>query len=389
MRAGEEPQVSNSLARDYYESSLVERMRGEGFKLKIQSFTFYLAEEFGFCYGVDNAVTTAFRTRSENPDKKIFLTNEIIHNPRVNQELREAGIQFLDASKKYGELKKGDIVILPAFGISVPELRALKKTGCILVDTACGSVVAVWKRVEKYAKDGFTSLIHGKFDHEETRATCSQVVPFEGHYIVIRDIKEAEVVAKFIENGVGAQELKEQFKKAISSGFDPQKHLVKVGCANQTTMLSSDSLKIAERIEKAFIKKYGKESLSGHFMKFDTICSATQDRQDAVEKLIQNQNMDLILVIGGFNSSNTSHLLEIAAAKLPAFHISEAGDLISINEIKCKQVDEKEPKIIKDWFPASAKNIGITAGASTPNRVIEDVIRRFLEIKNLRIVDSN
>ena len=368
------------LIAERYKSTLIEKMRQNGFQLSVSPFAFYLAQEFGFCYGVDKAIDFAFETRCKFPDRRIFITNEIIHNPRVNNQLREMGIEFLESSEMYRDLKREDVVLLPAFGAEVSQLEDLKKIGCVLVDTTCGSVVAVWKRVEKYAKSGFTSLVHGKYDHEETKATTSQVLPYGGHYLVVKDLKEVEEIAKLIENKEGGAKIRDKYCKASSPGFDPEKHLEKIGCANQTTMLSSESLQVAERIKQALTIRYGDANVRDHFMHFDTICSATQERQDAVTKLLAERQLDLLLVIGGFNSSNTSHLLEISEKTVPAYHISEAEDLVSLSQIRCKAVTEKTAQLISNWLPQNAKNIGVTAGASTPNRVIEDVIRRFVEL---------
>jgi len=373
------------LIQERYKSLLIERMRQDGFQLSVPPFTFYLAEEFGFCYGVDKAIDFAFETRHKFPNRRIFITNEIIHNPRVNTQLREMGIEFLDTPERYSSLKKEDVVLLPAFGAPVAQLEDLKKIGCVLVDTTCGSVVAVWKRVEKYAKNGFTSLIHGKYDHEETRATSSQALPYGGHYLVVKDMAETEEIARFIETGAGAGAIRSKYQNAISGGFDPDRHLEKIGCANQTTMLSSESLAVAERIKKALAVRHGDAQLKDRFMHFDTICSATQERQDAIRKLLAERSLDLVLVIGGFNSSNTSHLLEISEGKVPAYHISEAEDLISLSEIRCKALAEKTARVVSGWLPKNMKNIGVTAGASTPNKVIEDVIRRFLDLQGLQI----
>lgn len=373
------------LIQERYKSLLIERMRQDGFQLSVPPFTFYLAEEFGFCYGVDKAIDFAFETRHKFPERRIFITNEIIHNPRVNTQLREMGIEFLDTQAKYADLKKEDVVLLPAFGAPVSQLEDLKKIGCVLVDTTCGSVVAVWKRVEKYAKNGFTSLIHGKYDHEETRATNSQALPYGGHYLVVKDMVETEEIAHFIETGEGTDVIREKYQHAASPGFDPERHLEKIGCANQTTMLSSESLAVAERIKQALVARYGDAQLKDRFMHFDTICSATQERQDAIMKLLAERPLDLVLVIGGFNSSNTSHLLELSEKKVSAYHISEAEDLISLAEIRCKALTEKTARVVSGWLPKEAKNIGVTAGASTPNRVIEDVITRFLKLNDLTL----
>jgi 4-hydroxy-3-methylbut-2-enyl diphosphate reductase len=241
-------------------------------------------------------------------------------------------------------------------------------------------VIHVWKRVEKYAQEGFTAVIHGKYAHEETVATSSRVLQYPGgRYLIVRDREQAQLVCEFIRGHVGADRIREEFKNAMSPGFDPERDLERIGVANQTTMLSSESLEIAEMLRGALSDRYGEENLDAHFRSFDTICSATQDRQDAIHEL-GRKGLDLILVVGGFNSSNTSHLIEIAAQYTRAYHIEDAADLLSAEEIRHKRWDRAEPEVAQGWLPARPMRVGITAGASTPNRAIGDTILRLLEL---------
>ncbi len=373
-----------------YSSRIVEYFREHDFRLQLGDLTVLLAKEFGFCYGVDRAIDYAYQTRKKFPDKRIFLTGELIHNPFVNKKMLEMGIGFLSGQyageNKFDILQADDVVILPAFGVTHKELEFLKARGCILVDTTCGSVLNVWKRVERYAKNGFTSLIHGKYSHEETRATCSQATKYEGaHYIVVLDMEETELVCDFIAGRMSKEAFLQRFEKAISPGFDPDLHLQKIGCANQTTMLSNESLAIAERIGKELEKKLGPEKLAEHFMSFDTICSATQERQDAVLELVQNNAVDVMLIIGGYNSSNTGHLAELAEEYTAAYHIDDAACLLSRDEIRYQPVFTREQVLKKGWLSSGTRVVGITAGASTPNNKIGTVVARLAELYDVSL----
>ena len=381
------------LLEESYHSSLIDRIKTSNYELSVGSLTICLAQEFGFCYGVDRAVDLAYETRKQFPDKKIYLTSEIIHNPRVNAKLRELGVEFLNGSgKSLDVVSREDVVLIPAFGTPTNELEQLKSKGCVLVDTTCGSVVAVWRRVEKYAQDGFTAIIHGKFDHEETQATSSRATQYpDGKFLVLRDKNEAQRVCDFILNKLSREEFLREFEKTASVSFDPDLDLVRVGCANQTTMLSSESLEIAEMIQSAMRERYGADQITDHFRHFDTICSATQDRQDAVLKLARS-GVNLMVIVGGYNSSNTGHLCEISSQFCRAFHVRDAEEIISRNEIRHlpaarlparqgRQANRREhiEAIVttQNWFPRGKVRVGVTAGASTPNRVIEEVILKI------------
>jgi 4-hydroxy-3-methylbut-2-enyl diphosphate reductase len=369
-----------------YHSPLIDRIKKEGFRLEAGDLTICLAQEFGFCYGVDRAVEYAYETRAKFPNKRIFLTNEIIHNPRVNTKLLELGVEFLYGPyKKNGEIEsvtKDDVVIIPAFGTTVKELNELQKKGCVLMDTTCGSVMSVWKRVESYAREGFTALIHGKYDHEETCATSSRVTQYPGgKYVVVRDKAEAEIVCDYIEGRGNREAFLQHFRESVSPDFDPDQDLGQIGCANQTTMLSSESLEIANRAQESMKKRWGEAEGAKRFRHFDTICSATQDRQDAVMRLVR-EGVDLMIVVGGYNSSNTGHLVEISLESCPAYHVKDAGCILSREAIEHKPVGKTELVRTEGWLAKGKVVLGITAGASTPNRVIEEVIERILEVRN-------
>lgn len=366
--------VKSQLDQSYH-SPLIEKIRASGFFLRSGRLEIHLAKEFGFCYGVERAVEYAYETRARFPTRRIFLTNEIIHNPRVNAELQSMGIRILADSASASEITGKDVVIMPAFGVPVEALKQFRERGCVIVDTTCGSVMSVWRRVESYNRDGFTAVIHGKYDHEETRATCSRAKK----YLVIKDKEQAAMVCDFILGKSGRETILKKFRNACSEGFDPEKDLQKIGFANQTTMLSRESIEISDMLRSALQERYGAGALADRFRHFDTICSATQDRQDAIRELGEKK-MDLILVIGGYKSSNTGHLAEIASGFCPAYHVEDASCLLSREKIRHKKIGTQEILETEKWLPAGEIKIGITAGASTPNRLVEEVIQRILDI---------
>jgi 4-hydroxy-3-methylbut-2-en-1-yl diphosphate reductase len=378
--------VARELA-DAYDSAIVERVKAEGFRHDSGRLTVHLAQEFGFCYGVDRAVDYAYQARRRFPDRHVYLTGEIIHNPHVNDRLREFGIRFLsDPGEDPATLGAGDVVILPAFGVTVPQMAQLSSQGCTLVDTTCGSVLTVWKNVIRYAQDGFTSIIHGKVKHEETQATASQALKFEnGHYLVVLDREEAGIVCDYIRRGGDRTAFLARFAHAASPGFDPDRHLERVGCANQTTMLMTESLEIGEMFGAALLERYGAEALDRHFRAFDTICSATQERQDAVLALLAARELDLMVVVGGYNSSNTCNLARICAEKVVTYHIADPEGLVSRDEIRFRPVGAPSTtvgieKTASGWLPREGQVVvGLTAGASTPNNIVGEVIRKLDE----------
>jgi 4-hydroxy-3-methylbut-2-enyl diphosphate reductase len=387
---GLKAEVEESLAADY-SGRLVDLLRARDYTLDAGGVTVRLAREFGFCYGVERAVEYAYQTRTKFPDRRIFLSGEIIHNPHVNIKLREMGIEFLsstgDAGFDYSNVEPHDVVILPAFGVTIRDFETLRQRGVIVVDTTCGSVLNVWKRVDTYARDGFTALIHGKYYHEETRATASQVQKYpSGQYIVVRNMDEARIVCDYIEgrNTVDRSEFLARFAPAVSPNFDPDRDLRRIGVANQTTMLARESLAIADEVGLAMARAFGEEHRSTHFRTFDTICSATQDRQDAVEALLA-EPLDVMLVVGGYNSSNTISLATICAARVRTYHVEDAGcidpDSRTVRHLPIGAHDEV---VTADWLPvAGAVRVGITAGASTPNNKIGETVARVFATRGL------
>ncbi|MBI3981970.1 MAG: 4-hydroxy-3-methylbut-2-enyl diphosphate reductase [Gemmatimonadetes bacterium] len=373
-----------------YHSRLVDRVRADGHRLAAGDLTFLLAKEFGFCYGVDRAVEYAYETRRKFPDRRVWLAGEIIHNPHVNAELEGRGIAILrpgpDGAFDYSDVRAEDVVLLPAFGVTVRDFSRLRETGCVLVDTTCGSVLNVWKRVERYAQDGFTAVVHGKHYHEETKATVSQVTRYAGGtYLVVRDMAEADVLCRFIERADNLDAMARTFDGRVPPGFDFARDLERIGVANQTTMLANESLAIARRVGEALGRRYGAENLEAHFRSFDTICSATQERQDAVVELIQ-QPLDVMIVIGGYNSSNTNHLAKICAARRRTYHVADASCI----EPEAGRIRHKPPdasgEIAEDgWLGPDVHVIGITAGASTPNNKIGEAIERVLATRGVAI----
>lgn len=376
-------EVAHALAESYH-SELVNSIKDHDYRFAAGRLDLHLAREFGFCYGVDRAVDYAYQARKRFADRPVVLTGEIIHNPHVNAQLRAQGIRFLtDPGESIDGLTPNDVVIVPAFGVTIELLRQLSDQGCTLVDTTCGSVLNVWKNVKRYAQDGFTSIIHGKHWHEETRATASQALNAGGHYLVVLDRDEAEAVCDYVRGRGNRAAFLARFEHAASPAFDPDRDLLRVGCANQTTMLSTESLEIGERFRQAMADRYGAGALGDHFRSFDTICSATQDRQDAVIALLADQRIDLMLVIGGYNSSNTFNLARICAERVPTFHIADPEALLSAAEIRHKPIDGKHEITTRGWLPPTGPiAVGLTSGASTPDNLVGTVIRRLDELAN-------
>jgi 4-hydroxy-3-methylbut-2-enyl diphosphate reductase len=376
--------VAGELAAAY-DSAIVDHVRANDFRYETGRLIVHLAHEFGFCYGVDRAVDYAYQARRRFPGRNVFLTGEIIHNPHVNDRLREAGIRFLsDRGERTDLLGPDDVVILPAFGVTVSDMAQLSGQGCTLVDTTCGSVLNVWKNVVRYAREGFTSIIHGKVKHEETRATASQALKHpHGCYLIVLDRPEANIVCDYIRSRGDRAAFLHRFAGAVSPGFDPDRDLERIGCANQTTMLMSESLEIGEMFRDAMRARYGEAALATQFRAFDTICSATQERQDAVIALLDHETLDLMLVVGGYNSSNTCNLARICAEKVRTYHVADPNCMSSAGEIRHRPVGAPSTTVgIEDvtrgWLPESGPVvIGLTAGASTPNNIVGEVIRKL------------
>jgi 4-hydroxy-3-methylbut-2-enyl diphosphate reductase len=376
--------VQGELSADY-NGRIVDALRENDYTLVVGDVTIRLAKEFGFCYGVERAVEYAYQTHRKFPERRLLMVGEIIHNPHVNSKLRGMGIDILEPNAggefDFSAIRPDDVVILPAFGVTIAAFEALRAIGCVLVDTTCGSVLNVWKRVESYARDGYTALIHGKHYHEETRATASQVMKYEGGgYLVVRDMSEARLVCDYIEGRWSREAFREKFANAVSPGFDPDVHLRRLGVANQTTMLAKESLAIGEEVGQAIARARGAEARAADFRTFDTICSATQERQDAVIALLE-EPLDAMIVIGGFNSSNTISLAALCAEQVPTYHIEDADALDpDTGRVHFRVAGVKHVEETRDgWMPVGRPvRIGVTAGASTPNNKIGETVARII-----------
>jgi 4-hydroxy-3-methylbut-2-enyl diphosphate reductase len=374
---GRAEEVAGSLEQAY-QSGLIGSIRDNDYRLNHGRLTVRLAEAFGFCWGVERAVAMAYETRRHYPSERLWITNEIIHNPSVNDHLRDMNVQFIpvdEGVKDFSEVASGDVVILPAFGATVQEMQLLNERGCHIVDTTCPWVSKVWTTVEKHKKQAFTSIIHGKVKHEETLATSS----FAGTYLVVLDLEEARMVADYILGQGDRDAFMARFAKACSPGFDPDRDLERLGVANQTTMLKSETEEIGRLFERTMLSKYGPAHLNEHFLAFNTICDATQERQDAMFSLV-DEPLDLMVVIGGYNSSNTTHLQEIAISRgIRSFHIDTPERIDADNSIEHKPLGQDLVRE-ENFLPDGPVKVGITSGASTPDRVVEHVIQRLIAL---------
>ena len=370
----------------HYRSDIVDKVRRQGGIISVGDTTVRLAKQFGFCYGVERAIDLAYAARKVFQDRRLFIVGEIIHNPEVNEQISSLGIKNLmgkDKQADISELGPEDVVIVPAFGTELSIQQQIKDRGCQIVDTTCGDVMSVWKRVRKYASESATSIIHGKAEHEETKATSSRAVgDGKGHYLVVLTLADTDYVCNYIRQGGNKEEFLEKFRGGYSNGFDPDLHLKTIGVANQTTMLRGETEEVQRRIRQAIVDRDGPEGAANNFRFFDTICGATQERQDALKELL-NVKMDLLLVVGGYNSSNTSHLAEMGEEKLPTYFVLNASRLVSPSEIKHYDLHAKAEVIARDWMPRGPVVIGITAGASCPNNLIEETLIRLFELRGI------
>ncbi|MEM8675098.1 MAG: 4-hydroxy-3-methylbut-2-enyl diphosphate reductase [Cyanobacteria bacterium P01_G01_bin.67] len=380
---GHDVEVAGTMNSEY-QSDLIQTIRDRNYRLQQGDVTIRLAESFGFCWGVERAVAIAYEAREHFPNDKIWITNEIIHNPSVNQRLREMEVGFIeviDGQKNFTVINSGDVVILPAFGASVQEMQLLNDKDCKIVDTTCPWVSKVWNSVEKHKKRDYTSIIHGKYAHEETVATSS----FADRYLVVLNLEQAKYVTDYILHGGDKEEFLIKFKHAYSEGFDPDRDLSQVGIANQTTMLKSETEQIGKLLEQTMLKKYGPTELNHHFMSFNTICDATQERQDAMFDLVK-EDLSLMIVIGGFNSSNTTHLQEIAIEnQIPSYHIDSVERILNGDRLEHKPLGQ-DITIAENWLPSGKITVGVTSGASTPDKVVADVIEKVFELKATAVV---
>jgi len=377
----------SELLEDIKSSPVRQQTSGEG----NAAITFHLAEEYGFCWGVERSIELAWAARDAYPDKKMHITNELIHNPGVNAMLDTMDVAFIETDeaqeKRFDSVEDGDVVILPAFGASLEEMQLLDSKDVTVVDTTCPWVSKVWTTVDKHQKGSMTSLIHGKYLHEEAVATASMC----DTYLIIKDMDEAAEIASYILEEPGSlttEELMAKYKHAMSPHFDPKKHLKKIGLANQTTMYKKETQAIGRLFEKTMMSKFGPENVAKHFAAFDTICDATQVRQDAISEMTESEEvkeLDFILVVGGWDSSNTAHLLEIPVhAGLPAYHVNVPECIAPENTIKHRTV-AGEIETTADFLPLDRPaRIGVTSGASTPDSVVQECLERIVLIKSLQ-----
>lgn len=374
----------------HYRSQIVEKIRAQGSVLTVGNTTVRLARDFGFCYGVERAIDLAYAARKVFADRKLYLLGEIIHNQEVNRQLSEMGIVSLPISEHeeaIARLTNEDVIIVPAFGAETRLMKLIAERGCMVVDTTCGDVMSVWKRVRQYAKSGFTSIIHGKASHEETRATSSRALGDDGmgNYLVVLTLADVDFVCDYIKNGGDREAFFARFPaSARSVNFDPDLHLVRIGVANQTTMLKSETEEVQRRLKQAVLDRDGVDAEVKNFQIFDTICGATQERQDSLFGLLQ-QPLDVLLVVGGYNSSNTTHLVEIGEQQLPTFFIRTADCLKSLEQIVHFDLHLKAEKESYSTKLASDApvTVGITAGASCPNNLIEDTVLRIFGLRGV------
>lgn len=366
-----------------YQSDLIQQIRENGYKLQRGDVTIRLAEAFGFCWGVERVIALTYETRKQFPTERIWITNEIIHNPTVNQNLTEMQIEFIpmneEGQKDFTVITEQDVVILPAFGATIQEIQLLNTIGCTIVDTTCPWVSKVWNSVEKHKKHSYTSIIHGKYKHEETIATSS----YADKYLIILNLQQAKYVCDYILNGGDREEFLSKFAGSYSFGFDPDTDLERIGIANQTTMLKRETEQIGKLFERTLMGRYGPSQINNHFLSFNTICDATQERQDAMFKLVE-EKIDLMVVVGGFNSSNTTHLQEIALKYgIPSYHIDSVERLGPGNRIQHKKL-HFSLEVVEEWLPPGQIVVGITSGASTPDNIVSNVIEKIFEIKAAR-----
>src|ERR1700732_1175789 len=353
----------------HYRSDIVDKVRRHGGIISVGNTTVRLAKQFGFCYGVERAIDLAYAARKVFKDRRLFIVGEIIHNPEVNEQISSLGIKNLTGANKQADisdLQPDDVVIVPAFGTELSIQQQIKDRGCQIVDTTCGDVMSVWKRVRKYASESATSIIHGKAEHEETKATSSRALgDGKGHYLVVLTLTDTDYVCDYIRNGGDKQAFLDRFRNAHSPGFDPDVHLKTIGVANQTTMLRGETEEVQRRIRQAIVDRDGAELAATNFRFFDTICGATQERQGAARGVL-HVSAGFLLWVGGYNSPNTSHLAEMGEEKLPTYFVLNASRLVSRGEIKHYNIHEKQEVVSHFWLPSGPIVVGITAGASCP-----------------------
>jgi len=356
---------------------------------------YYIPRHFGFCYGVENAIEIAFKAIDENPNKKIFLLSQMIHNPEVNKDLEERGIRFLQDTYgntliPFSELKDNDVIIIPAFGAPLEILETIKRQNIqtYFYDTTCPFVERVWKKAEQLGKQDYTIIIHGKYQHEETRATFSRSKQYN-QSVIIRDIQEAQRLEPYILEQKTQEEFEEEFKNKFSEGFNIHQHFNRIGVINQTTMLATETEEISEYLKQVMIKKFGDKNINEHFADtHDTLCYATNENQTSVTHLL-NSDADLAIVVGGYNSSNTSHLVELLQTKFPCYFIASSREILSEHRIRHFDLHSKQIKETENFLPQKSEiKVILTGGASCPDALLEEVIQRLNELLKVEEEES-
>jgi 4-hydroxy-3-methylbut-2-enyl diphosphate reductase len=391
LRTPEVMEIVQSQVEGHYRSKVVDYIRYSGNHLQANGLTVKLAKAFGFCYGVERAIDLAYASAKHFNGRKIYLLGEIIHNPEVNDQLREMNITpLLEGENGWdvSHVTEEDVVIVPAFGSPVDVMDTINEIGCYVVDTTCGDVMSVWKRIRQYKRESVTSIIHGKASHEETKATSSRALGGDGngHYLVVLTLADVDYVCDYIRNGGDKEEFLKKFEGSMSPGFDPDLHLQAVGVANQTTMMRNETEEVQRRIKKAIVDRFGESKLDQHFRFFDTICGATQERQDALEQMLK-EPMDLLIVVGGYNSSNTSHLAEMGEQVLPTYFIKNGAKMESPQLIHHFNQHTNAEEMTENWLPDGKITVGVTAGASCPNNLIEETITRLFEFRGIDVLE--
>lgn len=367
-----------------YKSQLIEALRtGQGV-FTAGRVTVRTARSFGFCWGVDRAVAMVQDAIATYPDRRLWLLDQIIHNPRVNADFKAQGVRFVRGPFAEPDIHGGpnaeDVVVIPAFSATVEDMARFKSIGCTIVDTTCPWVIKPHRRTLKYVSDGLTTLIHGLYRHEETRASCSLIASQGGHYLVVADKIQAALVCDVIRGSQPAERLLDELPPAArSEGFDPAQHLQRIGTVNQTTMLASETREIERMVRAAIVERDGEEGAVQNFRELNTICRATQENQDAVAELTNENTLDLMIVVGGYDSSNTHNLTRVGGGRFPSYHV-DGPDGIEAGEIVHRDPETAERVRTRDWLPAGEVVIGFTAGASTPDTLLGDTIRSVLAV---------
>jgi len=377
-----EDRYADPFQRYSYGSRLIEELRGEGGSMRRGRVTIRAARSFGFCWGVDRAVAMVRDAIVEHPGRRIWLLDQIIHNPRVNADFKSMGVRFVRGPfadvESNGRPGQDDIVVIPAFSATVEDTALLEELGCTIVDTTCPWVIRPHRRTLKYVEDGLTTIIHGLVRHEETRASCSLIASRGGHYLVVADKAEAAALCEVIRGERGGHELLAALdREAYSDGFDTERYLARVGIINQTTMLASETREIEAMVRSAMAHRWSEAGLADRFRELNTICRATQENQDAVSAMAESGDLDLMIVVGGYDSSNTRNLTRVGAGRFPSYHVL-GPEAISSERIVHRCFETGKLRETSGWMPDGEVTVGFTAGASTPDTLLGETVESVL-----------